>query len=70
MTARKTLSNPTPISYFIQKKVIDIVRTQLWGERGSAKCVQMRARGGGICFEYARISALKTSSILGCFDGR
>ena len=26
--------------------VIDIVRTQLWGERGSAKCVQMRARGG------------------------
>ena len=26
--------------------VIDIVRTQLWGEGGSAKCVQMRARGG------------------------
>ena len=27
--------------------VIDIVRTQLWGEGGSAKCVQMRARGEG-----------------------
>ena len=44
MTARKTLSNPTPISYFIQKKVIDIVRTQLWGGRGGLpnayKCVQ------------------------------
>ena len=51
--------------------VIDIVRTQLWGEGGSAKCVQMRARGeGGIGFEYARILALKRPPICGCFNGR
>ena len=46
--------------------VIDIVRTQLWREGGSAKCVQMRARGeGGIAFEYAHILALTRPPIYG-----
>ena len=53
--------------YLLPLGVIDIVRTQLWGEGG----LQMRARGeGGIGFEYARILALKIPSILVGFDGR
>ena len=53
--------------------IIDIARTQLWGEGGSAKCLQMRARGEvGVLalYVYARILALQFRVVLmeGLYD--